>query len=699
MKLLSVISRIVLLGTVATFPFLATHAQDPVFHSSVDIDQTKLLQGCLIATDTGCHYSLKDVLNSGGDFWTTPFQPYDATTKTGDGYGEGPDGPRAAQRKAFNPNKLNKNYPYLRLNGIDSQSCFECHNSTGSHVIDSRGALIRSPYGVAGSAGSNSNAFINPLYPTLQTLFIRNPPAVFGSGYQQAVGDEMTYELFTEREAARMAAIKTPGKPVSQPLTAKGISFGTFVTTYTNKPAMVIADMKICPASKNPTYIGGVQGYTDNVTAVQGVSCDLVIRPMQWKGVASSLRHFVRDALDFHFSMQAFEKVAECDCDRDGKGTPATGPEVTIGQLTAMVSFVGMTRPPIQLPITTPSQHQGQLIFNGDPSIPGLAKNMCAQCHVAPLKLVTPNLLVEWPTNATNESAPDIDPANPSTWPVLQASCPNGIPPDGKGMVNPCPAESSYGAGTTSQKGQFKNLGALVTPSISSESLTVVKRYEANYKAYQAELSANADKRKSLTATAGGLSPMEESLRLLRAPLVAKKPDAFSTKLLLGTPSTVVGQDYVIPLTPPAADVTANQLPRLAANADGSIDVPLLSDLKRHNMGSALSDPVGDIPGTSPPQPIPTQGTDVDNIVNAAQDYMTRPIWGVADTGPWLHDGRALTLRDAILMHGDTATGGGSEAAPVIDAFEKLSPADQQAVVDFLLTLRLPPPGNVEPPN
>ena len=76
---------------------------------------------------------------------------------------------------------------------------------------------------------------------------------------------------------------------------------------------------------------------------------------------------------------------------------------------------------------------------------------------------------------------------------------------------------------------------------------------------------------------------------------------------------------------------------------------------------------------------------------------MTRPIWGVADTGPWLHDGRALTLRDAILMHGDTATGGGSEAAPVIDAFEKLLPADQQSVVDFLLTLRLPPPGNIEP--
>ncbi len=685
MKFLRVISRIFLLVTVSTFAVSASHAQDPVFHSSVDIDQAKLLQGCLIATDKGCHYSLKDVLNSGGDFWTTPFQPYDATTKTGDGYGEGPNGPRAAQRKAFNPNKLTKDYPYLRLNGIDSQSCFECHNSTGSHVIDSRGALIRQPYGVAGSAGSNSNAFINPLFPTLQTLFIRNPPAVFGSGYQQAVGDEMTYELFTEREAIRKAAKLTPNKAVTQPLTAKGISFGTFTTTYTNGPAKVIADAKICPASANPTYIGGIQGYTDNVMAVQGVSCDLVIRPMQWKGVASSLRHFVRDALDFHFSMQAFEKVALCDCDRDGKGTPTTGPEVTIGQLTAMVSFVGMTRPPIQLPITTPSEHRGQLIFTGDPSIPGLSKNMCAQCHVGPLKLLTPQLLVEWPTNATNESAPPIDPDNPSTWPISPASCVNGVP----NSSSTCPVESAYGASTTLAKGRFKNLGALVTPSVSSESLTVVKRYEANKAALDAqpELFAKA---------VSGSSEMESIIRRLRAPLAAKKPDAFSTKLSLGTPSTVVGQDYVIPLSPPAADVTANQLPRLPGNPDGSIDVPLLSDLKRHNMGSALSDPVGTLPNGSS---IPTQGTDVDNIVNAAQDFMTRPIWGVADTGPWLHDGRALTLRDAILMHGDTKTGGGSEAAPVVDAFEKLSPADQQAVIDFLLTLRLPPPGNVEPPE
>ena len=66
--------------------------------------------------------------------------------------------------------------------------------------------------------------------------------------------------------------------------------------------------------------------------------------------------------------------------------------------------------------------------------------------------------------------------------------------------------------------------------------------------------------------------------------------------------------------------------------------------------------------------------------------FLTRPLWGVADTGPWLHDGRALTLKEAILLH----EGQGSEANPIIRAFRNLLPEEQQAVVDFLLTLRLP---------
>ena len=109
-------------GALVLFAVFATSAsaQSPVFFPAVDIDQTKLLTGCAVATDPGCAYPLKDVLDSGGHFWTTPYLPYDPVTKTGDGYGEGVNGPRAAQRHAFNPRVQQPPYRFLRLNGLDS---------------------------------------------------------------------------------------------------------------------------------------------------------------------------------------------------------------------------------------------------------------------------------------------------------------------------------------------------------------------------------------------------------------------------------------------------------------------------------------------------------------------------------------------------------------------------------------------------
>jgi CxxC motif-containing protein (DUF1111 family) len=67
-------------------------------------------------------------------------------------------------------------------------------------------------------------------------------------------------------------------------------------------------------------------------------------------------------------------------------------------------------------------------------------------------------------------------------------------------------------------------------------------------------------------------------------------------------------------------------------------------------------------------------------------EFLTRPLRGVGDTGPWLHDGRAQSLEEAILLHRSE----GSEANDVIDAFTKLPRCDQDAIIKFLLTLRLP---------
>jgi CxxC motif-containing protein (DUF1111 family) len=67
----------------------------------------------------------------------------------------------------------------------------------------------------------------------------------------------------------------------------------------------------------------------------------------------------------------------------------------------------------------------------------------------------------------------------------------------------------------------------------------------------------------------------------------------------------------------------------------------------------------------------------------APSEWRTPPLWGVADSAPYLHDGRAATLEEAILMHG----GQGRRAA---ERFDGLSPTEQSQLVAFLKSLRAP---------
>jgi CxxC motif-containing protein (DUF1111 family) len=63
--------------------------------------------------------------------------------------------------------------------------------------------------------------------------------------------------------------------------------------------------------------------------------------------------------------------------------------------------------------------------------------------------------------------------------------------------------------------------------------------------------------------------------------------------------------------------------------------------------------------------------------------WRTPPLWGVADSAPYLHDGRAPTLEDAIHQHG-------GQAARSRQQFDQLSPEERVQVIDFLKTLRAP---------
>lgn len=95
--------------------------------------------------------------------------------------------------------------------------------------------------------------------------------------------------------------------------------------------------------------------------------------------------------------------------------------------------------------------------------------------------------------------------------------------------------------------------------------------------------------------------------------------------------------------------------------------VQLYSDLKRHNMGDELADPHAD------------DGTGV-----AASVFLTRPLWGLAETAPYLHDGRAPTIPDAIEAHG-------GDAGESRDAYLALPERARADLHVFLLSLTRAP--------
>jgi CxxC motif-containing protein (DUF1111 family) len=108
------------------------------------------------------------------------------------------------------------------------------------------------------------------------------------------------------------------------------------------------------------------------------------------------------------------------------------------------------------------------------------------------------------------------------------------------------------------------------------------------------------------------------------------------------------------------------------------------SDLLLHDMGSDLASQGGYRgPRDLEDRPGPPGNEPEDSEQPAPTEWRTPPLWGVADSAPYLHDGRALGLEQAIEMHG-------GEARSSADRFRQLAPENQRAIVTFLKSLRAP---------
>src|SRR6266851_1893038 len=108
----------------------------------------------------------------------------------------------------------------------------------------------------------------------------------------------------------------------------------------------------------------------------------------------------------------------------------------------------------------------------------------------------------------------------------------------------------------------------------------------------------------------------------------------------------------------------------------GSVE-GIYSDLLLHRMGAPL---VGGGSYNEPPPEIPEFKPGEGPLPD---EWRTPPLWGVADSAPYLHDGRASTLEEAIRLHG----GQGASAA---QRYARLGRHEQVELIAFLKRLKAP---------
>lgn len=296
-------------------------------------------------------FTLTQLRRRGLELFTTSFNKYD-------GHGDGTVGP--------NPGTFGQrpttNGTWLRVNGLDSQTCQECHGILSN-------ATVPPTLGLAGVAGIANSAF-----PGVTEFDIDdddssgvaevngrliNPPFLFGAGGVELAGKEMTTDL----QALEAFAQANPGTTVA--LVTKGVSFGTL------------------------SYDTGT-GF--DYSGVQGIDHDLVVRPFGRKGEFSSIRQFDIGALQFHMGMQASELVgAGVDGDDDG-----VVDEIIPGELTTMHLFGTTLERPREVSTNNSSVATGRFLFG---------QVGCTGCHVSSLETSTRHLPIAFPEVQTDPSA------------------------------------------------------------------------------------------------------------------------------------------------------------------------------------------------------------------------------------------------------------------------------------------------------
>jgi len=121
--------------------------------------------------------------------------------------------------------------------------------------------------------------------------------------------------------------------------------------------------------------------------------------------------------------------------------------------------------------------------------------------------------------------------------------------------------------------------------------------------------------------------------------------------------------------------------PRLLPSPDEPtvIRVPAYTDFKLHDITD--SDDAAAKEAVDMNQPVGSPA-----FLAGNRRFLTRRLWGIASQPAHFHHGLFTTLREAVLAHA-------GEAREVRTAFQRLDAAQQDAVIEFLKSLQMLPPG------
>ena len=306
--------------------------------------------------------TLQQLRRMGLVVFTTPFNTFD-------GYGDGSFDNESPSNHLGHRPTLQGNGLSLRVNGLDAQSCNECHSFVSRST--------RPPtLGIGGVGGIAQNAMIFPSlidvadssddrvyysasqYPDLAIRLdgtadfngrFANPPFLFGGGGVELLAREMTADLQRALVVARASSAGT-----ITDLRTHGVDFGTIET---------LSDGQV------ELHVEGI-GFQDNDGRLPEEV--LVVRPFGRKGENFSMRDFDRVAMQFHFGIQPVEVVGEhVDGDRDGVVN-----EATVAEMSALHVF----------DVSNPVPFVERLDLAAQEGFGTFLATGCATCHVPVLK-------------------------------------------------------------------------------------------------------------------------------------------------------------------------------------------------------------------------------------------------------------------------------------------------------------------------